>query len=88
MTKEEISSIVGRSSKATPTAFRFSLKKRNEIQGYFVNTGDYLHLNSKNYWYILKAENRDEWLETQNQDLLLLFPGDVFSRIQAVNIAD
>jgi|GEM_PF-3812185 len=84
MTKEEIGSILRRSPKSNLTAFRFSLKKRNEIQGYFVNARDYLHLNSKNYWYVLRTDKKDEWLATHNPDLLLLFPGDVFLRIQAL----
>ena len=84
MTKEEINSVLKRLSKSSFTAFRVSIKNRNDVKGYFINARNYLHLNSKNYWYILKAEKKDEWLETQNSDLLLLFHGDSFSKIQMV----
>lgn len=84
MTKEEISSILKKSSKSGLTAFRFSIKNRNEIKGYFVDTRDHLHLNAKNYWHIVKFEKRDEWLKTHNPDLLWLFNGDSFLKIQVI----
>lgn len=82
MTKEEIFGIFKKSSMPNPIMYRFSLKKRNHICGFFVNGHDYANLNSKNYWYILTEDRKQEWLTTKNSDLLLLFPGDAFAKIQ------
>ena len=84
MTKEEINSILKKYSKPASTAFCFSIKNRNDIKGYFVDTMDHLHLNSKNYWHIVKFEKKDEWLETRNHDLLWLFNGDSFLKIKVI----
>ena len=81
MTKEEIRALLLKTKDQEHTEFSFSLKKRNMLTGFIVQAGDYRHLNAKNYWHILTPDRKEAWESTRNINLLLLFPGDAFSKM-------
>ncbi|PZP42963.1 MAG: hypothetical protein DI598_16305 [Pseudopedobacter saltans] len=81
MTKEEILEIIKRIKNFETTELVFALKKRNTINGYIMQLGNFEYLNSKNYWHVLTFEKKEEWDATRNIDLIRLFPGDAFAKI-------
>lgn len=69
------------SDKRRDQLVRIHFKTREVFHGMFVMGKDYEEMKTKNYWRIVAAARKDEWLATGNLSLSRLFHGDAFTRL-------
>ena len=79
MTSEQIENFL------TPEAFSkivvISFKTRNTMRGIFLNTGDFDHLKTKNFWRILPESRLEDWKKTKDNGLARIYNGSEFTKL-------
>jgi hypothetical protein len=81
MTQEQIEGNINKYS--TEPVFEIRFKSRNPIKGLFIKTVDFGELSRKNLWRVVRQANIEEYKRTNNADLVRIFNGTAFSRLEA-----
>ena len=67
-------------SKRPSTVF---FKKRNPMQGMFIQRADYMELKKKNFWRIVTASRLEEYRRSNDINLSRIYNGDEFTKLAA-----
>ena len=67
-------------------AVKISLKSREPIIGFFVNSKDYDDLKGKNFWRVIAQNNIQNYLTTRNASLSRIFSGNEITSLKVVEM--
>ena len=60
---------------------RVFFKKRNPLEGMFIQAPDYSELKKKNFWRIVAASRMEEYRQSKDINLSRIFNGDEFTKL-------
>jgi len=60
---------------------RVFFRKRNTLEGIFIQAPDYAELKKKNFWRFVAAARMEEYRQSNDINLSRIFNGDEFTRI-------
>lgn len=82
MTNDQIEKFLGAYLDKAPVNIFF--KSRSTIKGFFIKTGDYNELKSKNLWRIVSDAKLKEYKASKDTSLARIFNGTEITRLGAI----
>jgi hypothetical protein len=84
MTSEQIEYFLDEKRSGSNRSSRVFFKKRNPLEGIFIQAPDYLELKKKNFWRFVASSRIEEYRRSNDINLSRIFNGDEFAKL-AVN---
>lgn len=83
MTVEQIEHYLKSNPPRIKKSSNIAFKKRNPIQGIFIEAPDYGDLKKRNFWRIVVHERAEEYIRSKDLNLSRIFNGDEFFKLTA-----
>ena len=58
-------------------------RKRNPLEGIFIQAPDYMELKKKNFWRFVASSRLDAYRQSRDINLSRIFNGDEFTKLSA-----
>ena len=81
MTAEKIEYFLGDTRSDLNRSSRVFFKKRNTLEGVFIQAPDYMELKKKNFWRFVVAARMEEYRRSKDINLSRIFNGDEFAKL-------
>jgi len=81
MNTEEIQKFLQSNKLPDAKTFKITFKKRNPLNGIFIDCKDANDLQSKNLWRFVTMANFEEWKSSKDINLSRIYSGSDFAKI-------